>query len=59
MNRTFKSWGDLDDVVSQTHVFAKAVTNIIDRTICIFVGVCSHAIHRQVLREVHLAKLAK
>lgn len=59
MNQTFLSWGDLDDVVSQTHVFAKAVTNIIDRTICIFVGVRSHAIHRQVLREVHLAKLAK
>lgn len=59
MSQTFLSWGDLDDVVSQTHVFAKAVTDVIDRTICIFVGVCSHAIHRQVLREVHLAKLAK
>lgn len=58
MKRTFLSGGDLDDVVSQTHVLAKAVTDIVDRTICIFVGVRSHAIHRQVLREVHLAKLA-
>lgn len=56
LDSTFLGWGDLDDVVSQTHVFAKAVTNIIDRTIWIFVGVRSHAIHRQVLRKIHLAK---
>lgn len=56
MDSTFLGWGDLDDVVSQTHVFAKAVTNIIDRTIWIFVGVRSHAIHRQVLGKIHLAK---
>lgn len=59
MDSTCLSRWDLDDVVSQTHVFAEAVTDIVDRTIWIFVGVRSHAIHRQVLRKVHLEKLAK
>lgn len=59
MTWTFVNWGDLDDVVSQTHVFAKTVADVIDRTICIFVGVRGGAVHRQVLGEVHLAKQAK
>lgn len=42
---TFLRRGDLHDVVSQTHVFAKAVTDIVDRTICFDVWVSCKTVH--------------
>lgn len=49
---------DLDDIVSQTHVLAEAVANVVDRTVCFNVGVRCDPINGQIFTQVHLKKKA-
>lgn len=58
-NLTFLCRWNLDDVISQTHVFTKAVTDVIDCAICIYVGVGSQPVHWEVLAQVHLTKFVQ
>lgn len=54
INLTFCRRWDLDNVISQTHVFAKAVSNVVDGAVLLDVRMCSQSVHRQVLAQVHL-----
>lgn len=42
---TFRNRWDLNNVISQTHVLAKAVANVVERAISFSVGVGGHPIH--------------
>lgn len=56
LNLTFCRRWDLDNVISQTHIFAKAVSNVVDGAVLLDMGVCSQSVHWEVFTQVHLVQ---
>lgn len=54
INLTFCRRWDLDNVISQTHVFAKAVSDVVDGAVLLDVRVRRQSVHREVLAQIHL-----
>lgn len=51
---TFLCRRDLDDVVRQTHVFAEAVSDVVERTVCVNVGMRCDSVNGQIFTQIHL-----